>query len=99
MATILSATATFFAAFVAIILYTDWRAPQYLQKISYESREIFKVSRQLKLKADQLLELVNTRLATTNLNNDNTDSLKYKSIIKNLLDDIDDLANLLVMYK
>lgn len=96
----LSASATFFAAAVAILLYRDWRAPHLLTKIETEQREIKAATRRLKKNADSFLFFMKTKTpAPTGLNNGDQFSLEYQKIINLLLDDLDDLYTLLISYE
>lgn len=104
----LNTTASFFGAFatlgaaiIAAFLYTDWKEPIFVEKISSEQNEIIKLTRHMKRKIDLLLIFLKTKspCPLTGLNNGDIFSLEYQKLVNEILDDIDDLAGLLNKYK
>lgn len=96
----LSAFSTLVAAGAAILLYNDWRAPQLLNKIETEQRELRHSIRKLKRSADVfLLFMQNKKPGHLGLNNGDLFSLEYQKKTNALLDDIDDIVNLITNYR
>ncbi|WP_180175852.1 hypothetical protein [Acinetobacter sp. YH12025] len=91
---------TIVAAMIAACLYTDWKKPIFISRISSNQKEIIKITRDLKRHADSFLLFMNSPNRTiSKLNNDNEESLIYKKLVNTLLDDIDDLSGVLKIYK
>lgn len=95
------AIATLGAAIIAAFLYTDWKKPIFLERISSEQNEIIKLTRVMKRKFDLLLFFLKTKSPSslTGLNNGDIFSLEYQKLVNDILDDMDDLAGLLHKYK
>lgn len=95
------AGATLVAAYVASLLYSDWRKPMILEKISIEQKDIYLLTRKMKRNIDTLLLFLRTQSPSplTGLNNGDEFSLKYQHSVNNILDDLDDLCGLVTRYK
>ncbi len=95
------AITTLIAAYIASLLYNDWRKPIILEKISIEQKDIYLLSRKMKRNVDALLLFLRTQSPPplTGLNNGDEFSLKYQFLVNNILDDIDDLSGLVKRYK
>lgn len=96
----LSAFSTLVAAGAAVLLYNDWRAPQLLNKIETEQRELRHSIRKLKRSADVfLLFMENRKPFSDRLNNGDQFSLEYQRNANDLLDNVDDIINLVTNYR
>lgn len=95
----LTATATFFAAFVALYLYNDWKEPFLLEKIESDQRVIRSNIRKFKHSLVSLQDHIHGCGLGVTLNNDDVYSREYKKRLNDVLDCIDDLASSMSDYE
>ena len=95
----LTATATFFAAFVALYLYNDWKDPFLIEKIESNHKDLRKSIRSFKHSMVHFLSLICYENSESKLNNGDEYSLNYKKRLNVVLDEIDDLASLIKNYE
>lgn len=95
----LTATATFFTAFVALYLYNDWKDPFLLEKIESDQRVIRSNIRKFKHSLVNLLDYIHGNGLGVKLNNDDEYSREYKQRLNDVLDEIDDLYSLIKNYE
>lgn len=92
--------ATLTAAYIAILLFTDWREPHRVQKISAEQKEIISATRRMKRSLDSFFYLMTTKEPNYLVSSSECSfAIEYNKLVNIILDDIDDLAVLLDAYK
>lgn len=95
----LTASATFFAAFVALYLYNDWKDPFLIEKIASDQRVIRSNIRKFKHSLVNLLDHIHGGGFDIKLNNDDGYSGEYKKRLNEVLDCIDDLVSSMTDYE